>query len=58
VEINIPIEELTGLHNKWDPKLKPDTLTYKKESVTLYDAAFKFKMGITKVVDYPLYFRM
>ena len=37
-----------------------DTLTYKKDSVALYDAAFRIQKEdgkVVKVVDYPLYFR-
>ncbi|NHM05831.1 peptide MFS transporter [Flavobacterium sp. CYK-4] len=37
-----------------------DTLTYKKDSVALYDEAFRIQKKdgkVVKVVDYPLYFR-
>lgn len=37
-----------------------DTLTYKKDSVALYDEAFRIQKKdgkVIKVVDYPLYFR-
>ena len=53
--------ELTGTSQQVASKLiLTDTLTYKKESVALYDAAFRIQKEdgkVIKVVDYPLYFR-
>jgi POT family proton-dependent oligopeptide transporter len=53
--------ELTGTSQKIGSKLNlTDTLTYKKDSVALYDAAFRIQKKdgeVTKVADYPLYFR-
>jgi POT family proton-dependent oligopeptide transporter len=52
---------LTGMSQQIGSKLVlTDTLTYAKDSVALYDAAFRIqkKEGkVIKVVDYPLYFR-
>ena len=53
--------ELTGTAQQIGSKLVlTDTLTYKKDSVALYDAAFRIQKKdgkVIKVVDYPLYFR-
>jgi POT family proton-dependent oligopeptide transporter len=53
--------ELIGTAQQIGSKLVlTDTLTYKKDSVALYDSAFRIqkKEGkVIKVVDYPLYFR-
>ena len=53
--------ELTGVSQTIASKLVlTDTLVYKKDSVALYDEAFRIqkKEGkVIKVVDYPLYFR-
>ena len=53
--------ELTGISQQIGSKLVlTDTLTYSKDSVALYDAAFRIQKKdgkVTKVVDYPLYFR-
>ena len=53
--------ELTGTAQQIGSKLVlTDTLTYSKDSVALYDAAFLIQKKdgkVTKVVDYPLYFR-
>ena len=53
--------ELIGTAQQIGSKLVlTDTLTYKKDSVALYDSAFRIqkKEGkVIKLVDYPLYFR-
>ena len=53
--------ELTGMSQQLGSKLVlTDTLTYSKDSVALYDAAFRIQKKdekVIKVVDYPLYFR-
>ena len=53
--------ELTGMAQQIGSKLVlTDTLTYKKDSVALYDGAFRIQKEdgkVIKVVDYPLYFR-
>lgn len=53
--------ELTGNAQQIGSKLVlVDTLTYKKDSVALYDEAFRIQKKdgeVVKTVDYPLYFR-
>jgi POT family proton-dependent oligopeptide transporter len=53
--------ELTGVSQTIASKLVlTDTLVYKKDSVALYDEAFRIQKEdgkVIKVVDYPLYFR-
>jgi len=53
--------ELTGMSQQLGSKLVlTDTLTYSKDSVAQYDAAFRIQKKdgkVIKVVDYPLYFR-
>ena len=53
--------ELTGVSQTIASKLVlTDTLVYKKDSVALYDEAFRIQKKdgkVIKVVDYPLYFR-
>lgn len=53
--------ELTGTSQTIASKLVlVDTLTYKKDSVALYDQAFRIQKEdgkVIKTVDYPLYFR-
>ncbi|MDI9256531.1 MULTISPECIES: peptide MFS transporter [Flavobacterium] len=53
--------ELTGTAQQIGSKLiLVDTLTYKKDSVALYDEAFRIQKEdgkVVKTVDYPLYFR-
>jgi POT family proton-dependent oligopeptide transporter len=53
--------ELTGMSQQLGSKLVlTDTLTYSKDSVAQYDAAFRIQKKdgkVVKVVDYPLYFR-
>ena len=53
--------ELIGTAQQIGSKLVlTDTLTYKKDSVALYDSAFRIQKKdgkVIKVVDYPLYFR-
>jgi POT family proton-dependent oligopeptide transporter len=53
--------ELTGTAQQIGSKLVLiDTLTYKKDSVALYDEAFRIQKKdgeVIKTVDYPLYFR-
>ncbi|WP_412465025.1 peptide MFS transporter [Flavobacterium mekongense] len=53
--------ELTGTAQQIGSKLVlVDTLTYKKDSVALYDEAFRIQKKdgeVVKTVDYPLYFR-
>ncbi|OOV28939.1 MFS transporter [Flavobacterium sp. LM5] len=53
--------ELTGVAQQIGSRLVlTDTLTYKKDSVALYDAAFRIQKKdgkVIKTVDYPLYFR-
>lgn len=52
---------LTGVAQQVGSKLKlTETLTYKKDSVALYDAAFRIQKkdgNVVKTLDYPLYFR-
>lgn len=53
--------ELTGVAQQIGSKLiLVDTLTYKKDSVALYDEAFRIQKEsgkVVKTIDYPLYFR-
>lgn len=53
--------QLTGTSQKIASKLVlTDTLVYKKDSVALYDKAFRIQKEdgkVVKTVDYPLYFR-
>jgi proton-dependent oligopeptide transporter, POT family len=53
--------EMTGASQQIASKLVlTDTLTYKKDSVALYDKSFRIQKEdgkVIKVIDYPLYFR-